>query len=638
MANAKAALESLQVAFTQYKQSKNLLDKSLKAVSKNERNITSKMFSISSALTDINKFHTMWVTKAGITEEELSSDQHNFNTSWLESLWEEVDNYQMQVDDLLLEMKRTETVKDDPQVHVLKEELDSLKLDIKSRVDTLLCALDPGSKKLSRPSLEMYGEILAGVQTCLKDDLNGAVKEIMSLDPDNMRTHCNEFEHYKRVIQPKILQVQMQIADQLSITSEESSEAPSTHAPKHRIEMEKSKAPTFSGKTIDYPEFKRGWKKVAGVCWEDSNQVEQIKFKVDSETRRIISRCNTMAEVWTALDTEFAQEQEVINAVEEELSKLLNLNCTVAEYIVKLRNHLPNLEAALEAVDGLDHLQSPDRVNVLISRFDDRTLHDWDYFRSKSSGSTYCRFFSFLVDRYDACKSSVARSKSSSSLGEHVFHSMNKQNGTSECHRCMKWTAQDKVYTCPACGRGTAINDNIHHCLEHCGAYMAMSLNQRAECLEKSNWCPIHLVGSHKYSDCNMKNDLRYICGVDGCSKHHHKSLHGCSSPFLANVLSTTKPPGHLDDILMSVQSIPAVGGSLNCLFDNAATCSLITEAAAKSLNLVGEKIMMDISTVTGTKTIDSALYHVPIIDSKNVKHVIIAHQVSASSLGIHKS
>ena len=42
MANAKAALESLQVAFTQYKQSKNLLDKSLKAVSKNERDITSK--------------------------------------------------------------------------------------------------------------------------------------------------------------------------------------------------------------------------------------------------------------------------------------------------------------------------------------------------------------------------------------------------------------------------------------------------------------------------------------------------------------------------------------------------------------------------------------------------------------------
>ena len=87
--------------------------------------------------------------------------------------------------------------------------------------------------------------------------------------------------------------------------------------------MEKRRAPTFSGRTIDYPEFKRGWKKVAGVCWEDSNQVEQIKFKVDDESRRIISRCKTMDEVWKVLDSEFAQEQEVINAVDEEFNKLL---------------------------------------------------------------------------------------------------------------------------------------------------------------------------------------------------------------------------------------------------------------------------------------------------------------------------
>ena len=45
----------------------------------------------------------------------------------------------------------------------------------------------------------------------------------------------------------------------------------------------------------------------------------------------------------------------------------------------------------------------------------------------------------------------------------------------------------------------------------------------------------------------------------------------------------------------------------------------------------------MDISTANGTKIIDSALYHVPIIDSKNVKHVIKAHQVSAISEGLTK-
>ena len=40
-----------------------------------------------------------------------------------------------------------------------------------------------------------------------------------------------------------------------------------------------------------------------------------------------------MAEVWNVLDTDFAQEQEVINVIDKELSKLLNLNWTVPEYI-----------------------------------------------------------------------------------------------------------------------------------------------------------------------------------------------------------------------------------------------------------------------------------------------------------------
>jgi hypothetical protein len=106
-----------------------------------------------------------------------------------------------------------------------------------------------------------------------------------------------------------------------------------------------------------------------------------------------------MTEIWGVLDTEFAQEQEVINAVDEELNKLLSLNCSVPEYIVKLSNHLPNLEAAFEAVDSLNHLQSPNKVKIVISRFDERTLLYLDYFLSKSSGPTYNGFFKYLVDR-----------------------------------------------------------------------------------------------------------------------------------------------------------------------------------------------------------------------------------------------
>ena len=158
MAQAKAASEALQVAFTQFKQAKTLLSKSLKAASKNERTLTSKMSSLSDALSEINRCHTLWVAKSGISEEDLSSDK--FSTSWLESLWEEVDDFQLQVEEVLLEIKPAQMPKEDPQVHVLMEQLDSMKLDIASRLDNLLITLEPGNKKVSSASLEVYSNIL----------------------------------------------------------------------------------------------------------------------------------------------------------------------------------------------------------------------------------------------------------------------------------------------------------------------------------------------------------------------------------------------------------------------------------------------------------------------------------------------
>ena len=157
--------------------------------------------------------------------------------------------------------------------------------------------------------------------------------------------------------------------------------------------------------------------------WEDANQVEQIKFKVNEHCRRLISRCSTMTEVWQTLDAEFAEEHEVVNAVNTELRKLTSEQCSTPQYIVNLRIYLPTLVENLRSVGGVEHLCSPDRVHLMASRFDERTMYDWEYFKSKSSGATtYERFFAFLLDRYDASRATIARLKSetdSTSLSVH---------------------------------------------------------------------------------------------------------------------------------------------------------------------------------------------------------------------------
>ena len=136
------------------------------------------------------------------------------------------------------------------------------------------------------------------------------------------------------------------------------------------------------------------------------------------------------------------------------------------------------------------------------------------------------------------------------------------------------------------------VGEKILHCLEHCGAYMKMSVNDRSSCVETAGWCSVHLLGSHSFSGCNNLDDARLVCGIDGCQKHHHKSLHGSTSTFIANVHATelADEVSGSDKVLLSLQSVSTKSGPANCLFDNCSSCCLITKNAAERFNLMGEE------------------------------------------------
>ena len=73
---------------------------------------------------------------------------------------------------------------------------------------------------------------------------------------------------------------------------------------------------------------------------------------------------------------------------------------------------------------------------------------------SKSSGSTYARFFKFLIRRYDACRSSIARQKALVLSQDGAKKPPGAQSGKinktkaslpDECQCCQKWTVKEKL-------------------------------------------------------------------------------------------------------------------------------------------------------------------------------------------------
>ena len=248
----------------------------------------------------------------------------------------------------------------------------------------------------------------------------------------------------------------------------------------------------------------------------------------------------------------------------------------------------------MSAVDGLEHLRTPDKVDFLVEKFDERTQHEWEYYRSKGSGKTYDRFFAFLLDRYDSCRSTTARVQASSS-SLHV-DSVNRMTADiNNCVKCSSWTAKGGSHTCPACGHTVAEGQLIGHCLAHCQKYEAMTVDQRSKCVESVQWCPIHLSPTHNLDSCAQKNDSRLICGVNGCTKHHHRSLHGSTTTFVLSVnsVNSDKWETHYVSVshvtLLTMQKVSTVSGDVNCFFDDNSTCCLILKSTAKRLGLKGE-------------------------------------------------
>ena len=114
------------------------------------------------------------------------------------------------------------------------------------------------------------------------------------------------------------------------LSTEVVKEAPSK---KSRVEIEKCKVPTFSGNTIDYPEFKKSWQKVAGAYWDDDSQLEQMKFKVDHYTKLI----HALGQFGNALDKEYGQERDCerselrVKSIEIRIMLYLPVHCESLE-------------------------------------------------------------------------------------------------------------------------------------------------------------------------------------------------------------------------------------------------------------------------------------------------------------------
>ena len=97
----------------------------------------------------------------------------------------------------------------------------------------------------------------------------------------------------------------------------------------------------------------------------------------------------------------------------------------------------------------------------------------------------------------------------------------------SECNRC-KFAAKN-IPSCLGCKKSS----NIDHCLLHCGQYICLGVEDRVKLIRGGNACAVCLSAGHQAGSCNYKDKNNWVCGIDGCTSHHHPTLHGSKDMFV---------------------------------------------------------------------------------------------------------
>ena len=153
------------------------------------------------------------------------------------------------------------------------------------------------------------------------------------------------------------------------------------------------------------------------------------------------------------------------------------------------------------------------------------------------------------------------------------------------------------------------IHEGGKHSTEECKVYSSRTL------LKEKNGCWSCLKVGQRSRVCRAKK----ICNIKDCPLTHHQSLHeerqmpnmsSASGP--TNVCSNTET----DTCLLQVQKINTKRGTVNLMWDNAASLCFVTNSKAKEQNLKGNKVDLSIIKIRAQdEKINTMKYILPSVD-----------------------
>ena len=192
-----------------------------------------------------------------------------------------------------------------------------------------------------------------------------------------------------------------------------------------------------------------------------------------------------------------------------------------------------------------------------------------------------------------------------------------EERGSSSRNKEVNYIHKDPVKACIVC--------NEAHATSQCSQYIALQIDQRWEKIKTLGGCFSCLKLGHSVKACLNKR----TCGINGCVRQHHPSLHReriTDELVVKTILTSMKENDSYVSLgFMPVNIVGPRGMTKICaLLDTGSNTTLIRKEIVTKLGIKGKRTEININTVTG----DSAMmatkceFNVQAIDNTDSVHM----------------
>ena len=438
----------------------------------------------------------------------------------------------------------------------------------------------PNRVSISGARLQEYRRMVDGCRSTLMEQIVPMYTRLLEYDVDQA-THVENRKDYITETEARLDELKIQIADQefgssrreTTATADVSGENAGRGYPTY---FQKSKFPEFGGAKRDYPGFRKEWRSLVSLNYDQIFQIREIRKHVPKDVEPDVKNASTMDEVWEILNNEYGQAEDVCGEAVEELRLMVPTGKSDSHKFVELYRKFSQVKNDLAEFKRLQDLDNLPVIKTITNKFPGVAIkssyaaYKARIKRENSTATTFEILNNFMREEKGIQQDIIKM------CGENDKKPADSKDGKDKCYRCGQF-GHKKIdctkdgsksgvgrYTskpssrvnllssqpgkpCPVCkthhSKTNNSGDTVYMSrLTSCSAWMNLSLADRAKAVETANGCSLctDWTGDHQKDKCDAKKKggIPYeACKIEDnsgrtCGSQHNHLLHGSSVQF----------------------------------------------------------------------------------------------------------